>query len=324
MRTSFTDIAHAADPEMSAQWLEYWFAAARGTDGGRGAAELFLLPSARSAVMGVDDLIDTVRASGVEDLRGEDGVYFAVTTVDPVAGEGVFTKRTGRRLVAGGAWMDLDVKPGAAGTAWAGEDEILGAVQELGATAAVLTGSGGVHAYWAVEGGVSAEVGAAWSRRLRELVRERWGVVVDNVAQENRVMRLPGTVRGAGKRHETAPGRLVRTAWLRPALTREQAGASWDSCARAWDAVEREARRVRDAVLADRIEAEEFLAARRGAGLSDGRGGAWWTRSSAPRRRGTGSCGPWDGRWRGEASPTPRGAGCGPGPAAGRRTRARR
>lgn len=92
-----------------------------------------------------------------------------------------------------GAWIDLDVGAGRFG----GRAECVAAVRCVGVEPTILvdSGSGGVHAYWRVDGGVKPDLGELLAARVIESVRAGTGMKVDSVHNSDRIMRLPGSVR---------------------------------------------------------------------------------------------------------------------------------
>lgn len=97
-----------------------------------------------------------------------------------------------------GAWADFDVSIEEGKFAhWDHVLEVIHALDSLGVgpQIVVATGSGGAHAYWRFEGGLSPESAIMYSSRIRQFITANHGVKIDNVAQANRVMRLPGSIR---------------------------------------------------------------------------------------------------------------------------------
>jgi hypothetical protein len=105
-----------------------------------------------------------------------------------------------------GAWVDLDVKP----HSFESQDTALNFLRGLAVwpTTVVLTGSGGVHAYWRLEEDLTVTHGrdltrAWWSYLSEEAAKV--GAEVDRLVDMSRMMRLPGSVRWPRAGEEKPP-----------------------------------------------------------------------------------------------------------------------
>lgn len=193
------------NPDDAATFLESWHGllpAAAG--GGHRWTSITQLPL---GVAYADDLLvltDSIRsgAASLEELMypsgsgtRRQGLYHAVgvTKDRPPLG-----KRGGEGDVEAipGAWADLDVRADAFRD-WGHTWEVIARMDTLriGPQIVVSTGSGGAHAYWRFQDGLSPEAAKMYSKRIRRFIQAEFGVKVDNVAQANRVMRLPGAIR---------------------------------------------------------------------------------------------------------------------------------
>lgn len=204
--------------DQAVEFLETWHANA-----GSEMIEIFLLPMGRSIFSSLSDAIGILNRDGGEGLRdliyfdSDDGkaqnVYVGVSTVPSTEMVHIGRGRRGKaeqRGLCGGAWVDADVKDGA----FSGWDAVMDWVWELdrlgvGPTMTVSTGSGGAHLYFGQDGGISSQLGSELSQRLRLWAREEHGLVLDNVAQRNRVLRLPGTIRAPGKKDDPRVGAMI-------------------------------------------------------------------------------------------------------------------
>ena len=151
----------------------------------------------RSFVLPLHQVKEAIESSGVDDLIWEDGakfdLYFGVSTLKEVPPTG---KRGGLKNVdrVPGVWADLDVKPGGFET----EAEILALLDKvpIEPTAIVLTGSGGVHAYWRFTTPVHCELGGKLSLMWWSLLSELAAPVgIDRLCDPSRILRIPGTLR---------------------------------------------------------------------------------------------------------------------------------
>lgn len=123
-------------------------------------------------------------------------LYFLVNPVKEHV-ENVF-KRGGDSNVSSfrGVWVDLDVKPGA----FTDEEHAVQFLRglEILPSVVVLTGSGGVHAYWKLDQDLSPRDGRrltrAWWSHLADRAEE-YGAKVDRLVDIARMMRVPGTIR---------------------------------------------------------------------------------------------------------------------------------
>lgn len=166
-----------------------------------------------------------------------------------------------------GVWADLDVKPGLDGH-FQTRDELDAFLAKLPPpTMLVDSGSGGCHAYWLLQrhapaGPAMKNTLRGWHEHLQELAGH---VLIDNVQECARILRLAGTVRWAKPdelRAGAAPfSRVVLRYSDGPRYTVNQlaelAGPAYERRA------ERE-RAIRDAYLADR---ERLIAALESEGL---------------------------------------------------------
>jgi hypothetical protein len=189
-----------------------------------------------------------------------------------------------------GCWADLDVGEGR----FAGEGECLEALSSCGLepSLVVATGSGGLHGYWRLRGGVDAEVAERMSERMIALLRAATGVRLDSVFNADRVMRLPGSVRWpkarevAGALEDLRSGGEVRFAGGRLCRLVSVGGPEWGVedvvrvTAGVWAGVQerREAReRGERRLIADaNLDLMEWLDERRRSGAGSGGGRGWW------------------------------------------------
>ena len=188
------------DPEATVEYMGGWHGLLPSTAGGGhrwtsitqlplGVAYAddlaVMMDSIRSGVASLDELIyppdsskrqNLYHAVGVTKERPEAGKRGPASAVDAVPG----------------AWADFDVRDGSFRD-WAHILEIVSDMDHagIGPQIIVSTGSGGAHCYWRAEGR-SPETGLMYATRIRRWVQQRYGIKVDNVAQANRVMRLPG------------------------------------------------------------------------------------------------------------------------------------
>ena len=192
------------DPEATVEYMGGWHGLLPSTAGGGhrwtsitqlplGVAYAddlgVMMDSIRSGVASLDELIyppdsskrqNLYHAVGVTKERPEAGKRGPASAVDAVPG----------------AWADFDVRDGSFRD-WSHILEIVSDMDHagIGPQIIVSTGSGGAHCYWRAEGGLAPETGLMYSTRIRRWVQQRYGIKVDNVAQANRVMRLPGSIR---------------------------------------------------------------------------------------------------------------------------------
>jgi hypothetical protein len=121
-------------------------------------------------------------------------VYTACSTFATVPEKGRGT-RTNVSSVPG-VWCDLDVKPGTEGYFQTEEELLAFTGRLLTPTLEIATGSGGRHLYWLTKERVPTDGGQkllhAWLDYLRT---EADGVVIENVHDTTRILRLAGTVR---------------------------------------------------------------------------------------------------------------------------------
>jgi hypothetical protein len=161
------------------------------------------LPLGVAHADGVADLIESIEtgAASLDELMyptgssRRQGLYHAVgvTKQRPPAG-----KRGSARDVDAipGAWADFDVREDSFRD-WAHIFDVISAMDRLGIGPQIIvsTGSGGAHCYWRANGGMNPQEALMHSTRIRRWVQANYAVKVDNVAQENRIMRLPGSIR---------------------------------------------------------------------------------------------------------------------------------
>lgn len=184
--------APVLDPEAAAVFLRAWHGSIVVKDAG---VRLFTLPARRGMTSDLDGLIEMIRTDGLDGLvyggeHGEQQAYHVSSWVR--GGLEPWQKGTDRDAVwAPGFWADLDVRSGGFG----GTAEILTALGPIQPQIVVGSGSGGLHAYWRVHGGLSPDDAKAWGQRLRIWLEHETGYAVDAVAEPSRLLRLPGTVR---------------------------------------------------------------------------------------------------------------------------------
>lgn len=241
---SFDDVVGetSTDPEAAAHFLEWW----HGEHGG--FVNLFALPMCHGWSAEVGVLAELLREADVVDLiYPENGnpqnLYHVV---------GGFGKRPDRKdkgcdrdiSTMPGAVLDIDVK----GTGYHTAAEVEWAVSVLdwaglAPDAVVATGSGGMHAYFRVQGGVAPEVGREMGDRLRVWLSGITGRGLDNVSQPARIMRLPGTVRWPKAAESTTKAAPVTVVRQRDTWTTVE--KVWEVTEEAWQADRAAARRRR-------------------------------------------------------------------------------
>lgn len=154
-------------------------------------------PKVRSLVLPLNDVLEALEASGLDDLIWDDetffDLYFGVSTLVTTPPEG---KRGGLKDVSDvpGVWIDIDVKGGS----FTDEAEALALLKSLPLepTAVVSTGLGGLHGYWRFRHPVKCDEG-------KELALKWWALVdaqageksVDRLCDPSRVLRIPGALR---------------------------------------------------------------------------------------------------------------------------------
>lgn len=145
-----------------------------------------------------------------------------------------------------GVWVDLDVKP----SSFATQDDALNYLRGLKVwpTMVVLTGSGGVHAYWRLRDdltpGDGRDLARAWWSYLSEQA-SAVGAQVDKLVDIARMMRLPGTVRWPKTGEASAPHQVSLLYSSDKAVTVDELMAA------AKPAAERRVARIRETVNND-------------------------------------------------------------------------
>lgn len=203
-------------PDEAAEFLRAWHA---GADPTWLTSIVQMKPSksggVRTLAAPLGEIIEAIETLGLGEMIWSGGDAFDLYT--PV---GFLTEkpRKGFRSgisnvrAVGGVWLDLDVgKP----NSFRDETECLDFAMSLGIrpTILVATGTGGVHTYWKTDrlmSGVEArELCEMWYIRAREVAA---GVALDKLVNQDRVMRLPGSVRFPKKAGElTTLCRLLDT-----------------------------------------------------------------------------------------------------------------
>lgn len=218
----------AARPEEAVRFLRAWHGVGGGEAAGAGLVSVVPLDSrtgwaGRSAFGSLTEVCDTLGELGLDEMiwqrdelgerraargrarggRASSGAAIGPFNLYTNVGElGRAPDRSHNPFARGckkdmswvpGAWIDLDVGDGR----FAGSADCLAASRVVGVEPSVLvdSGSGGVHAYWRVEGGVRPDLGELLAARVIEQVRSCTGVKVDSVHNSDRIMRLPGSVR---------------------------------------------------------------------------------------------------------------------------------
>lgn len=184
--------APALDPEAAAVFLRAW----HGSIVVKGAGvRLFTLPARRGMTSDLDGLISMIRTDGLDGLvYGGEAAQQQAYHVCSWVREGLepYQKGTDKDVVwAPGFWADLDVRAGGFGST----AEILAALGPAQPQVVVGSGSGGLHCYWRVHGGLSPADAKFWGRRLRIWLESETGYAIDAVSEPSRLLRLPGTVR---------------------------------------------------------------------------------------------------------------------------------
>lgn len=207
-------------PSEAVKFLRAWFADSLSSNS---LISLFCLPSAASMFYPVNDLIDTMTSGGEDALdplvwpaeRPAQNIYFGVGLLKnrPQKGRG----RASDVHSVPGVWADFDVKPGGFSSREAVDGAIAVAVK-AGMTPSIVVRSGatgGAHVYWRVDGGLSPEDASMYTRMMRVWLETETEVMIDDVSEPNRVLRLPGTVwfpKAKGSASTPTPVRIVRSA----------------------------------------------------------------------------------------------------------------
>jgi len=198
-----SEIFPAPNGKTAAEFIEAWHGRER-TDGSsdlisivriRAGAKLrhnVVSTTARAA-----DIVDALESDSLDKLAYMDGerwnLYHSCGWLNSVPPP---QRRGGKDNINSlpGIWLDLDVKDGA----FTSQADALSLVDSLGVepTILVATGSGGVHAYWkhelsSLSPSSARSAGEAWHAHAVETA----DVWLDKVANEDRVMRLPGSIR---------------------------------------------------------------------------------------------------------------------------------
>ena len=189
-------------PTDAVRFLKGWFGQEV-----QGYAALFCLPSRASMFYRVADLIETLEQGadtldplvwpGHQRSRAQmppQNVYIGVGLLGGVPEKG--RGRADDVQYVPGVWADLDVKPGGFESE-AAVDTALAAIAAIGLPPSIVARSGstgGAHAYWRVPGGLSGADASRYSRMLHGWLEDTTGVLLDDVSEANRVLRLPGTI----------------------------------------------------------------------------------------------------------------------------------
>jgi hypothetical protein len=152
-------------------------------------------PGAKPLIVTIQQVKDAIEDSGLDELIWSDGTlydlyYSAVTLHRPEKGRG------GLRHVnqVPGVWLDIDVKP----SGFDSEAQVLELLTQapLRPTAVVLTGSGGVHAYWRLRKPVDSDTGRELNLRWWSLMSDlAYPAKIDRLVDPSRVLRIPGAIR---------------------------------------------------------------------------------------------------------------------------------
>lgn len=196
--------APETDPEQAVGFLEDWTGTLpEDAGGGRRWMTITSLPMSRAVGGAYSDVVGGLE-SGVlglneltypPDARKPQGLYHCVGVTKERPPQGYRGKERDVDRIPG-AWADLDVRDGSFRN-WDHILELLSRMRSegMGPDIVVATGSGGAHLYWKQHGGFEPEVALHYSKRIRRWIMAEFGVKVDNVAQANRIMRLPGSLR---------------------------------------------------------------------------------------------------------------------------------
>jgi hypothetical protein len=197
------------DPAEAVRFLRAWHAdALTGRASGDGLLALTPLRGtgfAGASVFAAPDLMcRTIEGAGLEPLTWDRkgvpcNLYMAACELSGVPDLSARPWSRGRRQDMGwapGLWADLDVGSGK----FASATDALDALRMcwrvgLGPSLIVETGSGGLHPYWIVDGGLEPKTAEAMSARLRVWLMDQVGVHLDNVTNCDRILRLPGSLR---------------------------------------------------------------------------------------------------------------------------------
>ena len=148
----------------------------------------------------VDEIVNEMSDELMHDLcYGFDG-YNLYFTVNPVKEHRGLHKRGGNDNVESvvGLYADFDVVNSGKDTVFRSKDEILDFLEELDIQPNIVvdSGSGGIHCYWKIEGGVSFELGSElqeqWWTYLSAIAGSR---KIDRLIDMSRILRVPGSVR---------------------------------------------------------------------------------------------------------------------------------
>ena len=219
------------EPEMAVEFLRAWHTGVGGggPEVGRGLVTVVPLDSRGGhagrtafgdlggvcgalALRGMDELIWQRDAAGGSS-RGPFNLYTNVGELsrEPDRTRNPFARGTKRDMGwVPGAWIDLDCGVGR----FADLADCHRGVAAVGLEPSITveTGSGGLHCYWRLGGGLDPANAEEMSRRLIEQFRAVCGVKVDSVGNSDRIMRLPGSVRWPKRGESAGGGTLCRLA----------------------------------------------------------------------------------------------------------------
>ena len=212
-------------------------------------------PGALPIVVSISDAYEAISSSGLDDLIWDNGSFYdlyysAVTMIRPEKGRG------GLRHVkeVPGVWVDLDVKPGS----FDDQEQAMQLLRDcpLPPTAIVLTGSGGIHAYWRLDVPAGTEEGRElnlrWWCLLTSIV---YPISIDRLVDPSRVLRVPGSIRWP-KKFDQTPKRVTLHYTNDVSYSAEQIRLATQDI---WDEHLNRINNTRDKVLQSRIQVQQHL-----------------------------------------------------------------
>lgn len=293
----FADIAGpASDPQQAVDFLRSWYDQAGGERADLIAAITPISESGRtekSAFGTVSVVVGMIEAAGLDELIYPGGgerrnLYSRVALMSRAPerrGAGHMRDRGGKELSAWspGLVSDLDVDEGKLGSAGACLD-LLGKVRAAGLAPSevVDSGSGGLHLYWRVDGGVEPKAMELMAARMRAhlLAEIGWGrsgvdgdddePPIDDVGDCARILRLPGGLRMPKRGESGPPTRCELLESVPDCLDLDRFAMATSA---AWEAEQDRRERLREMRAARAADASATLAGWRSSG--GGRLGGW-------------------------------------------------
>lgn len=130
----------------------------------------------------------------------DDGGYNLYLAVNPVKEDKGMHRRGGKSNIAGirGLYADIDVNKAGKTGVFSSEEEILDFLWSIDAVPSciVQSGSGGLHCYWRVLGGMTMENGEVLQEQWWSYLNDKAGEVeIDRLIDTPRILRVPGSVR---------------------------------------------------------------------------------------------------------------------------------